>query len=381
MRALFYIAVFSMGGAALAAEASKDNAAFLASLPDVKSPDFSEQMAVSLAAMPLACIDRPQAAAERTDYLWLAEGRPRIADSYVKTRAFYGCYDWHSAVNSTWTLVNLSKRFPKLPVGALIREKLKEHFAKTNIEGEAEFFKNARQFELPYGYSWLLKLYAEMDGWDDAEAKTWTTNLYPLAQQFSKKLGDYYKDLPLPVRGGAHPNTAFTIYLALDYAEPEHDETLLKILKATASRFFAEDRNCGTAYEPQGSDFLSPCLAEAQLMSRVLEPEKFVSWLNAFLPALPSAEFRPLTAPVDTKGITKEELQGGKSHLIGLAFSRAHAMLEIAAKLPRDDGRVAVLRRLASINAASAYNAMEEAGYLGSHWIGTYAVMYLRAPR
>ena len=364
-----------------AAEAPKDNAAFLASLPDVKSLDFSEQMAVALAAMPLACIDRPQAAAERSDYLWLPEGRARIADNYIKSRAFYGCYDWHSAVNSTWTLVNLSKRFPKLPVGSLIREKLKEHFARTNIEGEAEFFKNAKQFELPYGYSWLLKLYAELDSWDDPEAKTWTTNLYPLAQQFSKKLHDYYKDLPLPVRGGAHPNTAFTLYLALDYAEPEHDEALLTMLKATANRFFAGDRNCGTAYEPQGSDFLSPCLAEAQLMSRVLPKEKFLPWVNALLPALSSPEFAPLTKPVDTKGITKEELQGGKSHLIGLAFSRAHAMLDIAAHLPADDARVTILHRLASINAASAYDAMEEAGYLGSHWIGTYAVMYLRAPR
>ena len=375
------MALILASASALAADAPKDNAAFLASLPEVKSLDFSEPMAVSLAAMPLACIDRPQATSERTDYLWLPEGKARIADNFVKTRAFYGCYDWHSAVNSTWTLVNLSKRFPKLAVGPLIREKLKEHFASTNIEGEAAFFKSARQFELPYGYSWLLKLYAELDSWDDPEAKTWTTNLYPLAQQFSKKLYDYYKDLPLPVRGGAHPNTAFTLYLALDYAEPEHDEALAKMLKATANRFFGGDHNCGTAYEPQGSDFLSPCLAEAQLMSRVLEPEKFLPWINAFLPPLASAEFAPLTKPVDTKGITKEELQGGKSHLIGLAFSRAHAMLEIGARLPKDDSRVAVLRRLASINAASAYDAMEEAGYLGSHWIGTYAVMYLRAPR
>jgi hypothetical protein len=381
MRLIRIVTLISVGTSLFAAEASKDDAAFLASLPDVKSLDFSEQMAVALAAMPLACLDRPQAAAERADYLWLPEGRARIADNYVKTRAFYGCYDWHSAVNSTWTLVNLSKRFPKLPVGALIREKLKEHFARTNIEGEAEFFRSARQFELPYGYSWLLKLYAELDAWDDPDAKTWTTNLYPLAQQFSKKLHDYYRDLPLPVRGGAHPNTAFTLYLALDYAEPEHDEELAKMLKATAIRFFGSDHNCGTAYEPQGSDFLSPCLAEAQLMSRVLEPDKFLAWVNAFLPPLSSVEFMPLTKPVDTKGITKEELQGGKSHLIGLAFSRAHAMMDIAAHLPKDDTRVAILRRLSSINAASAYDAMEEAGYLGSHWIGTYAVMYLRAPR
>ena len=85
------IATLLIAGAAFAAETPKDNAAFLASLPATKELDFSEQMAVALAAMPLACIDRPQAAAERADYLWLPDGKARIADNFVKT---YGYAKW-----------------------------------------------------------------------------------------------------------------------------------------------------------------------------------------------------------------------------------------------------------------------------------------------
>ena len=38
--------------------------------------------------------------------------------------AFYGCTDWHSAVNSTWAMVKVLKDFPDAPLGGLIREKL-----------------------------------------------------------------------------------------------------------------------------------------------------------------------------------------------------------------------------------------------------------------
>jgi len=90
----------------------------------------------------------------------------------------------------------------------------------------------------------------------------------------------------------------------------------------TANRFFQNDRGCPTAYEPGGSEFLSPCLAEAGLMSKVLDREHFVPWLNDFLPPIYSDAFKPLTAPVDVSNIKKEDLQAGKSHLIGLAFQR-----------------------------------------------------------
>ncbi len=335
---------------------------------------------MALVAMPLACFDRPHALPEqRTDYLWVHDSKAHLLDSYDKNRAFYGCYDWHSAVNSAWTLVAVLKQFPEIPVGQLIREKLKDHLNKTNIEGEMEFFKTARNFEVPYGYAWLLKLYAELVTWDDPDSQAWAKNLGPLVDQFSKKATEYFKDLPYPTRGGAHPNTAFSISLMLDYTRIVNNTSLQDVLLQTANRFFPNDRNCPTSYEPSGTDFLSPCLAEARLMSMVLDPSQFSSWLSEFLPPVYSGAFKPATLPIDVSGITKRDLQGGKSHLIGLAFSRAQAMLDIANVLPPNDPRVPVYRRLGAISGASGFRALAEAGYFGSHWLGTYAVMYLHS--
>ena len=65
------------------------------------------------------------------------------------------------------------------------------------------------------------------------------------------------------------------------------------------------------------------------------------------------------------------------SHLIGLAFIRADAMNRIAAALPEDDARVPALRRIARLHGARGFEAMFDADYAGSHWIGTFAVKYL----
>ena len=383
---LAWVALMSLGAAPVRAAAPNAEAeakaiqAYLGSLPDAKLADFNEAQAMALVAMPLSCIDHPQAQSEqRVDYLWVHDSKAHLLDAYDKARAFYGCFDWHSAVNSTWTLVAVLKRFPQIPVGQLIREKLKDHLAKRNIEGEIEFFKGARNFEVPYGYAWLLKLYAELLTWEDPEAKTWAQNLAPMVEQFSKKATEYFKDLPFPNRGGVHPNTAFSISLMLDYTNIVTDAALKEALIKTANRFFLKDRACPTAYEPSTSDFLSPCLAEARLMSMALDREHFTPWLDNFLPPAYSEQFRPLTMPVDVTGISKQDLQAGKSHLIGLAFSRAQALLDIANALAPNDPRVPLYRRLAAINGKSGFQALAEAGYFGSHWLGTYVVLCYRA--
>jgi hypothetical protein len=144
-------------------EAKKELTAYYTALPDAKFPAFNEQQAMALVTLPLACVDRPQALPElRQDYLWVHDAKPHLVDDYDKNRAFYGCFDWHSAVNSTWTMAAVLKQFPNISTGPLIREKLKEHLAKKAIESEMEYFKTAKNFEVPYGYAWLLKLYVEL---------------------------------------------------------------------------------------------------------------------------------------------------------------------------------------------------------------------------
>jgi hypothetical protein len=114
-------------------------------------------------------------------------------------------------------------------------------------------------------------------------------------------------------------------------------------------------------------------------MGRVQPHEAFMPWFNTFLPSMDSADFKPLTEPVDTSGVSRPEQLAGKSHLIGLAFQRGAMMQRIADVLPSNDPRAAVLRRLAAIHGVKGMQAMWDAAYLGSHWLGTYLVYYMLA--
>jgi hypothetical protein len=359
----------------------RDDAGFLKSLPAAATPAFTSDEAMALVAMPLACLDHPQENPANNPfstqgYLYVYDTKPHLVDAYDKNRAFYGCYDWHSAVNSTWTMVMVLKQFPRIPVGNLIREKLGQHLGKTNIEGELAFFKKAPRFEQPFGQSWLLRLYGDLLTWNDPDGKKWAANVEPLARFFSAGLAKYLTELPDATRIGEHPNTAYSMNMMLDYADAAGDATLRKAVFATANRFFLGDSDCPTAYESAGASFLSPCLEEAKLMSRVLDRARFAAWFDSFMPAVYSAKFRPLATPFDTSGITDPKLLAGKSHLIGLGLFRGEAMLRIADALPPGDPRVPVYRRLAAINAEKSFQGFEGAGYLGSHWMGTYAVLY-----
>ncbi|WP_131998390.1 DUF2891 family protein [Acidipila rosea] len=348
-------------------------------LPAKSAVVIGSAEATSIAAFPLSCIDHPQAAPEHAGaYLWAFGSKPFIPEGYDKSRAFYGCYDWHSAVNSLWTMAVLTQAYPDLPLAPLMREKLKKHLGKSNLAGELSFFKQAKDFEKPYGYAWLIKLHAEMARWDNADAKVMTADLSPLRDFFSGRLVDYFNELPYATRSGIHQNTAFSMNLVLDATELVPDPPLHDAVVRAAKRMFQNDRHCPTAYEPGGADFLSPCLTEAKLMGRVLGQKAFLPWLDQFLPPTGSEEFKPLTTAVDVKGITSEDLLAGKSHLIGLAWQRAEAMLAIAALLPPTDPRVPIFHRLATINAEQGLASLTQAGYLGSHWLGTFVAMYMK---
>ena len=113
-----------------AATSSKNLDAFYKSLPDVKHITLDESLALTVMAMPLSCIDRPHVRPSGGGYLWEATYRP--ADDYQRTRIFYGCYDWHSAANSMWSLVKSLKLFPKKATAGLIRSRLDKHFQVLN---------------------------------------------------------------------------------------------------------------------------------------------------------------------------------------------------------------------------------------------------------
>ena len=354
--------------------AFSDLASFYASLPAVVLHPLDRTTALQLSTMPLSCMDHPQPRPNAVPYIWEATYTP-VSD-YETTRAFYGCYDWHSAVNSAWTLVRILKTFPDLPTAPAIRQKLNDHFGASNIAGDLQFFKTAGAFELPYGYAWLLRVQYELRSWNDSDAVRWAANMQPMASYMSGRLITYLKGLQQPVRTGVHPNTAMAMDNALAYAR-SFDPALEAEIRASAERLFKRDVRCNTAAEPGPSDFASPCLMEAAIMGQLMDRESFLPWLDAFLPPLYSTEFRPLTKGLGPEFVKNPAAIASKSHIVGLAFVRATSMGELANALAPTDPRVPVLRRLAAIQAATGFPLMGAVGYDGSHYYASWATTYL----
>lgn len=351
-------------------------------------PAFDEVQRLALAANPLGCQEHPHSPGGLGArlFLWQREGKPQILEDYDKKRAFYGCLDWHSAVNSMWMMVSLIKQDPTIAVGPSMRLDFQTHIRKENIDGEIAYFQGLKgplaDFEKPYGYGWLLKLYGEAKSWDDPEGKRMATVLEPLAKWISDHYIAYLKSLNYPIRVGLHPNTALDMIFTLDYTNQTHDAATANVIHDTAMRLFGNDKHCATASEPVFGDFASPCLVEAALMARVLDSTAYSKWLGTFLPPVYADEFQVYVKEIDaihgnnrdTTGTDEEGLPN--AHLVGLNYQRAADLLMIANGLPKDDPRIPVYRRMASINAKQGYDKIGTAGYLGTHWIATYAMMY-----
>ncbi|HKD54428.1 MAG TPA: DUF2891 domain-containing protein, partial [Steroidobacteraceae bacterium] len=214
-----------------------------------------------------------------------ADARP----PHELTPAFYGCLDWHSDVHGHWLLVRLLRLFPDAPFASEARAALARSFTPENIAAETQYLRGEGRasFERPYGLSWLLHLAAELRQWDDPDGRQWSTTLVPLETEVTARLERWLPKLHYPIRIGEHDQTAFSFGLTWDWAAMRNDEHMQSLLTDAAQRFYRHDRNCPLAYEPSGEDFLSPCLAEADFMRRVLPPPEFATWLSTFLPQIP----------------------------------------------------------------------------------------------
>ena len=165
--------------------------------------------------------------------------------------AFYGSYDWHSSVHGHWMLVRLVRLFPDLKEATEVRAVLGAHLTSENIKAEAEYFtrKDSKSFERPYGWAWLLKLAEELNGWNDPDAKVWAKNLRPLADVIVTVICDFFPKQTYPIRTGVHPNTAFGLAFAHDYAVAAGDTRLAGWLRSVHGLTLA--RTCRS--RPRGS--------------------------------------------------------------------------------------------------------------------------------
>jgi hypothetical protein len=297
-----------------------------------------------------------------------ADARP----PHELTPAFYGCYDWHSDVHGHWLLVRLLHVFPDAAFAAEARAAVARSLTPENIAGELAYLQREGRasFERPYGLAWLLKLSAELRGWNDPEAQQWSNTLRPLETEAASRLKSWVPKLHYPIRIGEHDQTAFSFGLIWDWAAVAGDAEMRVVLADAARRFYLKDRNCPLDYEPSGEDFLSPCLAEADFMRRVLGRAEFGRWLGAFLPGIPKQAGRAWLNPA----IVTDRADPKLAHLDGLNLSRAWMLEGIAEGLEPADGRVPVLRAAAQLHRDAALPAVTGEHYEGGHWLGTFAV-------
>lgn len=292
--------------------------------------------------------------------------------------AFYGCLDWHSTVHGHWMLVHLLRLFPGLPESKQIRAALDANLGQKNIAGEVAYLKQPSRasFERTYGWAWLLKLAEELRGWNDEDGRRWSTNLQPLADAFVEKYLAFLPKQNYPIRTGVHPNTAFGLAFALDYARAVGDKKLETLIVERAQTYYGHDVNYPASWEPGGEDFFSPALMEADLMRRVLRPRAFEAWFQRFLQGVARKEPKQLLDPAVVTDRTDPKLV----HLDGLNLSRAWCMRSIAAALPKDDPKRKVLARSATAHAQAALPYIASGNYEGEHWLASFAVYLLTTP-
>jgi hypothetical protein len=286
--------------------------------------------------------------------------------------AFYGCYDWHSAVHGHWLLVELSTRFPGLPEARAIETALDANLAPANLAAEAAYFARpgAQTFERTYGWAWLLALARALER-GGPECARWRAALEPLEQAIVRLWTGFLPRQRYPVRHGVHANTAFGLALALDYARGAGDAGFAALVAARARDWFLADRDYPGHLEPSGADFLSPALTEADLMRRVLPADEFGAWLAAFLPGLAHGEPATLFEPVAVDDRADPQLV----HLDGLNLSRAWCLRGIAGALPAGDPRTATLRAAAACHFEAGLAGVESGDYAGEHWLASFAAL------
>jgi hypothetical protein len=332
---------------------------------DSAVPSLDMSQAEKLISLPLACVQKqyPNKPGE------VLESAEDLGEPFEMHPAFYGCFDWHSSVHGHWSLVWLLKHFPDVPGAVEAREVLRDHITEENIRAEVTYFnrEQSTSYERTYGWAWLLKLAEELYTWDDPMADTLFRNLEPLASLIENRFLEFLPKLNYPIRVGEHTNTAFGLCFALDYAHTLKRTELVKLIESRARDFYLADAGCPLTWEPGGSDFLSPCLEEADLMRRVLGREEFLPWLSVFIPGILEDNFTMEAGKVSDRS------DGKLVHLDGLNFSRAWVLYGLAGMYPELEHLVA----LADNHFEYSFPNLVGDTYEGGHWLGSFAIYAL----
>ncbi len=320
-----------------------------------------------LSEPPLQCIQK-----EFPHYIASISSMNEITRPKEEHPVFYGCYDWHSAVHSYWSLVRQLRVYEDHPLREKITNRLDEHFNHEKIRKEVTYFEQHKNFEKPYGWAWFLRLVSELHLWNHKRAVLWRDALHPLEELLRQLVQERFLKEKKPMRVGTHGNTAFALLHFLEYARLGSHKKLESRLIERSKEYFLADTHAPVAYEPFGWDFLSPSLVEADLMRRVLRLNQYVEWLENFLPDLRRSPFNSILDPLN---VELNELM--KFHLVGLNLSRAWCFKGIASDLPESHRYKDLFMTSAKNHEREGLTQTFSEDYGGSHWLTSFAVYLL----
>lgn len=309
--------------------------------------------------------------------------------------AFYGCYDWHSAVHSHWLLAELLGKQPTgdprwrldPTLAEQVKETLLERLSPRNLELEHRFLTEHRRFERPYGLAWMLNLCRSL-GSVPALAEACAA-CEPAEELCASRLFEWLTTLPYPIRTGEHGQSAFALALLIQWARQRSPSHAHRRAIEIARRHHAADRLAAFHLEPSGNDFLSPGLGAAYILSEALESDEFARFCNDYFPRGASRGdsggevLRPVSCP--------DPGDGKLAHLSGLNLSRGWMLARISARLTPGD----LQERLWDWAEAHRERGLEECAcedlvrdpqaaprvlarllpFSLSHWVGSFALL------
>jgi len=287
--------------------------------------------------------------------------------------AFYGCFDWHSSVHGHWMLVRLLKTFPDIKSKSRIIATLNNTFQLEKMKEEAAYlgrYTVGKNYERTYGWAWLLKLDQELMTWDDPDAKRWHEALQPLTDTILALWKNYIPKQDYPNRTGIHPNTAFAMVFALDWARAAKDTAFEHLVIRKSLQFYKNIKAIPAYMEPDGGDFFSPSLETADLMRRILPKKEFVTWFNQFYE---ERSIRQLCLLPKVSDRSDYQIV----HMDGLYFTRAWCMKGIAASLPVTHRYKKLFTETADKMLKLALPTISADNYGGGHWLASFAVYAL----
>ncbi len=293
-----------------------------------QQPKLTDELINKLAAMPLKCIAQQwpnktgHTSDSSTDHILLPEQLHPV---------FYGCLDWHSSVHGHWMLIKLLKEHPAFALAAKAREVLATSFDVEKIKEEAAYFtkyKTSNSYERTYGWAWLLKLDLELKTWSDPQAQQWYQNLQPLTKVIINQWEIFLPKQTYPNRTGVHPNTAFGLCFALDWARVYKDTAFENAIIKSAKIYYLHNEQIPSHLEPDGTDFFSPSLEAADLMQRILNQKQFTLWLDKYFTqkGIQNLLQMPVVSDRNDYYIV---------HLDGLSLSRSWCLRDISKVLPQ----------------------------------------------